>query len=319
MTTLLHVEDDEFFMEAVRDAFVALGFRGTHLVAASVREAETVLREPDTAIDLVVSDMQLPDGTGLDVIKCIRKHPQRADVPIIVLSADTDALRVNQAYAVGANAYVAKGIRGRSALRMISGLYEHWLRDVQLPSPAPATRVQLYFAHSSMIRARKAEMYMNIAQQLGASHGRFWMDLALREGNFSNLSAFLARLADYEIPDAVMDEAEAAQRISASEVDALVHRRVRTPADAARYLDDVISNLRVEVMSRLYALLLPHAGLAVRALQEAAGAALDQVASWIEANESDSALRDRIPQLRADAARMRGRPTRVVAEARSEH
>ncbi|HEX7796234.1 MAG TPA: response regulator, partial [Vicinamibacterales bacterium] len=115
MTTVLHVEDDELLAEAVRAAFEAFGFRGTYLAAHSVQEAKLLLTTPaGPTVNLILSDMNLPDGTGLDVVRTVRSNPSRASVPIVILSGDTDPRAVDQSYVLGANAYIGKSERGRS-------------------------------------------------------------------------------------------------------------------------------------------------------------------------------------------------------------
>ena len=48
----------------------------------------------ELAPDLVVVDFRLPDLTGGDVCRQLRTEPQTATTPIIVVTAATDALRV---------------------------------------------------------------------------------------------------------------------------------------------------------------------------------------------------------------------------------
>jgi DNA-binding NarL/FixJ family response regulator len=307
MTTVLHVEDDDLLVEAVRTAFGAFGFRGNYLVARSVHEAGTLLAQPaGPTVDLILSDMNLPDGTGLDVVRNVRSNPTRASVPIVILSGNTDPRTVDQAYVLGANSYIGKGERGRSIGETVHALYAHWLRDVHLPSAANKTRTQRYFARASSIRSQKAAIYIQIAERLGRDDGEFWMDLALREGNLSNLLAFLVKqVVGRDLPDAVLDELEAAQRVQLREIEDIVKSPVDTPADAQRYVLAVVSNIRVEIVDRAFGLMFPHPTVAMTALRSIIGSGLDEIASWIDARAVDAVLRDHAPRLRAEAARIR--------------
>jgi two-component system chemotaxis response regulator CheY len=311
MTTILHVEDDHDLSETVRDYFEALGFRGKYLLATTIEDAKKLLGEPTrlTPIDLVISDMNLPDGTALELVHGVRSDPARSHVPIVILSGASDRRHVDHAYALGANAYISKGARGRSISEVLNALYAHWLRDAHLPAPVVTTRAHKHLARAVRLRTRKAAIDMQIAEQLGRDDGAFWMDLALREGNVANLLAFvLAQLGTREFPDTLLDEAEVVQRGVSESLDELERRPIRTPADAGRYMRTVISSMRVEFVDRFIGQLFPNAPMAMTALREISAMALDEMASWIMAHPSDADLRDQIARLHADAARLRTEP-----------
>ncbi|MBP1625824.1 MAG: nreC 2 [Holophagaceae bacterium] len=56
--------------------------------------------------DLMIVDLTLASGNGLDLIREVRKH--RARLPILVFSMHDDAYHAEQALRVGANGYVTK-------------------------------------------------------------------------------------------------------------------------------------------------------------------------------------------------------------------
>src|SRR5689334_22422794 len=87
--TILHVEDDPALADLVRVAFQSFGFRGTMISVERVNEALELLgkRERDREpVNLILVDMQLPDGTGLDLIHAVKTNPAWRMTPIIVLS-----------------------------------------------------------------------------------------------------------------------------------------------------------------------------------------------------------------------------------------
>ena len=59
---------------------------------------------------LIITDMNMPGGTGWDMIKTLRADEATKDIPIIVLTAhQTDADR-DEAYQSGCDAYITKPI-----------------------------------------------------------------------------------------------------------------------------------------------------------------------------------------------------------------
>jgi CheY-like chemotaxis protein len=309
VTTILHIEDDPSLSELVRDAFEAFGFRGTYLVATTVDAGRAILGDVAKypRLDLIISDMHLPDGTGLELVRSARSNPSRTHVPIVMLSGDTDAESVGRAYALGANSYVSKGIRGRSPSETMSALYEHWLKDARLPTPPLATRTQQFIAREVRTRSRKCGMYMRIGEQLGPSEGAFWMDIALRDGNLANVLAFLqGQLGERELPRDLLDDAEAMEVGVERELDNLEREPVRTNEDAQHYLLVLVSNIHAEVIARVTSQLFPIVPVATGALRTIAVTALEEIAAWIDAHADDARLREQSPLLRAAAVRVRG-------------
>jgi DNA-binding response OmpR family regulator len=303
MTTLLHVEDDELLVEAVRAAFQAFGFRGTYLAAQSVQEAQTLLTTPSApTVNLILSDMRLPDGTGLDIVRIVRSNPSCATVPIVILSADTDPRTVDLSYVLGANAYIGKGERGRSLGETITALYAHWLRDVHLPPAHTTTRTQRFLARASSIGSQRAAIYIQIAERLGRNEGALWMNLALRSGNLANLCEFLiGQLEGRELPAAVLDEAETEQSIHLREIEDLIKTPVHTRADTERYLFAVVSNIHVDILDRAFGLMFPNPTVATTAFRNVIGSSLDEVAAWIDSRATDPVLRAEAPRLHTEA------------------
>jgi two-component system KDP operon response regulator KdpE len=98
---VLTIEDDPTIQKVLRVLFEANGFRVAAADTAARGEHDARLHRPD----VVVLDLGLPDGDGLNVITAIRAW---SPMPVIVLSARTaEAPRV-AAFENGADDYVTK-------------------------------------------------------------------------------------------------------------------------------------------------------------------------------------------------------------------
>jgi DNA-binding response OmpR family regulator len=82
--------------------------------------AEACARLDETAFDLALLDIALPDGSGLDVAQCVREKYPRA--VIIILSAIDNPAEMARSAAVGANLYVIKPFSLPQLLRLIGGV-----------------------------------------------------------------------------------------------------------------------------------------------------------------------------------------------------
>ncbi|GJE00226.1 hybrid sensor histidine kinase/response regulator [Methylobacterium isbiliense] len=103
---LLLVDDSAFFREMLTPVLKAAGYRVT--AAASAEEALGLLLG-ETAIDVVVSDLDMPGRSGFDLVEAMRRaSPRIAQVPVIALAASTAPEAIERARALGIADFVAK-------------------------------------------------------------------------------------------------------------------------------------------------------------------------------------------------------------------
>lgn len=306
MTTLLHVEDDELLAAAVRSAFVDFGFRGSFLTASGLHDAEQLLADSDRRIDLVISDMDLADGTGLDVVRAVRSNDSHGHVPILILSGAGDRGTVDRAYALGANSYVTTTTRGRRTAEIVRTIYDHWLQDTCLPVTTLESRTHDVLARAMAVRSRIAQHCMAVAERLGSERGAFWMGVAQHLGNLANLLMFLDRqIEGYALPDEILDDLEAHQKDVMHVLESLGAAPPATEDDAFRSLLALRGPLETPAFARAVGLLFPASPLAISTMLEAQARNCEAVAAELEARTSDPELREAAAQVRANVALLR--------------
>jgi DNA-binding response OmpR family regulator len=62
----------------------------------------------DGNFNLLLLDMELPDCSGIDIIKCIRKDYNQTELPVIFISATTDENKIIESLKYGANDFISK-------------------------------------------------------------------------------------------------------------------------------------------------------------------------------------------------------------------
>jgi CheY-like chemotaxis protein len=72
--------------------------------------------------DLLLLDMQLPDGRGLELLQVLANDPRLRRLPVVMVSADAMDETVNAALAAGARAYVTKPLAFDEVLRQIDAV-----------------------------------------------------------------------------------------------------------------------------------------------------------------------------------------------------
>ena len=102
VTRALVVEDDPLIAQAVVEALAADGHDTR--AAGTIAHARSLAREWEP--DVVVLDLGLPDGDGVDLCRSLRA--QAAQVRIVVLTARDDDIDVIVGLDAGANDYVTK-------------------------------------------------------------------------------------------------------------------------------------------------------------------------------------------------------------------
>ena len=110
---VLIVDDDSAIRELLREFLAEEGLATSE--AASAAEARQALETSDP--DVILLDMWLPDGDGLDVLDSLRGRPE---IPVIVITADSSSSRTIRAMQAGAFDYLVKPLEPeavRAALR----------------------------------------------------------------------------------------------------------------------------------------------------------------------------------------------------------
>ena len=102
---VLLVEDDPD-QAALADLRVSIaGYRVR--LARSCRETIKDLVTESTP-DVILLDVMLPDGNGLEMLAGLRRHPRFSSIPVILLTALSSAEDVQRGLSLGADGYITK-------------------------------------------------------------------------------------------------------------------------------------------------------------------------------------------------------------------
>jgi len=103
--TILVVDDDEDFLATLELTLGTL----PGVVTQPALSAEAALRALENGtFSAVITDVHLPEMTGLELVERIRGNPRLLSLPVVVLSADPDPATPARALGLGANAYFTK-------------------------------------------------------------------------------------------------------------------------------------------------------------------------------------------------------------------
>jgi PAS domain S-box-containing protein len=116
---IVYVEDNPVNALLMQEAVAQRPDCTLHL-AVSVRDGIDMITR--LRPDLVLVDLHLPDGSGLDVAQLMRTMPLLTRVPVVAVSADSTQTQRDAATVAGVRAYLAKPIRLAETLRLIDEL-----------------------------------------------------------------------------------------------------------------------------------------------------------------------------------------------------
>lgn len=74
-------------------------------VADGMEALETL---PDKKIDLIITDLNMPNMDGYELIKTIRESEEYKEIPIIILSSLAGSSEIEKGIKYGANSYLVK-------------------------------------------------------------------------------------------------------------------------------------------------------------------------------------------------------------------
>jgi two-component system alkaline phosphatase synthesis response regulator PhoP len=102
--TILIVEDESNLANTIALNLKAEGYQS--LMARSGKEAKDILEKSIANIDLVMLDVMLPDASGFELCKQIKKT--RSELPVIFLTAKNQSFDKIEGLKLGADDYITK-------------------------------------------------------------------------------------------------------------------------------------------------------------------------------------------------------------------
>lgn len=142
------LEDDEAIGIGLTYSLENEGYTVT--LAKTVKDAEKIIA--GEKFSLYILDLTLPDGSGYDVCKMIKKS---GDYPVIFLTAFDDEVNVVMGFELGADDYIAKPFRVKELLVRIKSVLRRYSKE----SPDGIIKIK-----ELTINTNQAKVYKNGAE-----------------------------------------------------------------------------------------------------------------------------------------------------------
>lgn len=188
---IIVVDDHPMWRDAVAGD---LAGRGYEVVATASTAQEAVNRALATRPDVVLMDMNLPDGNGVDATKAILAAGLSPEPHILVLSASSERTDVIDAVRAGASGYLLKSASADELVRAVDDT--HAGRAVFTPELAGLVLAELRGREpdeASALTPRETEVLRMVAKGLSSKQIARRMDISHRTVD-NHIAATLRKL-----------------------------------------------------------------------------------------------------------------------------
>lgn len=185
---ILVVEDEVDLAE-----LVVFNLRQAGHDALAVHEGQRALEETHRhPPDLLVLDVMLPDLSGIEVCRRLRREPATQSLPVLMLTAKGEELDRVVGFEVGADDYVVKPFSPRELVLRVEAILRR-SRSVQEPSPEETLVFEPLHIHVAAHRVTVAGHEVSLT----ALEFKLLLDLARRRGRVQSRDALLERVWGY--------------------------------------------------------------------------------------------------------------------------
>ncbi len=118
---ILIVDDFSTMRRIVKNLLRELGFTNTQ-EADDGQTALPMLRSGK--FDFLVTDWNMPGMQGIDLLKEVRKDPGLADLPVLMVTAESKREQIVEAAQAGVNGYIVKPFTAATLKEKIEKIFE---------------------------------------------------------------------------------------------------------------------------------------------------------------------------------------------------
>jgi two-component system, chemotaxis family, chemotaxis protein CheY len=117
MKNVLVVEDSKAIRSMIR---VSLEEAGDFFAVEAGNGFEALKTLPTRRFDLIITDINMPDINGLELIGYVKSNPTYRDIPLIIVSTEKSEEDKKRGITLGAAGYVVKPFRKEELMGMVT-------------------------------------------------------------------------------------------------------------------------------------------------------------------------------------------------------
>ncbi|MDA8099098.1 MAG: response regulator [Nitrospiraceae bacterium] len=117
MKHVLIAEDSKAIRSLIR---IALEEAGDYFATEAANGFEALRLLPTKTFDLIITDINMPDINGLELIGFVRSNPSYKDIPLIIVSTEKTEEDKRRGLALGAFGYLVKPFKKEDLIALVS-------------------------------------------------------------------------------------------------------------------------------------------------------------------------------------------------------
>ena len=108
MGTLLIIDDSDAVRDELKEILIADGDFNVFLQAPDGASGLKILSDPEQVVDVVCCDLNMPLMDGYQFLRMARADPTLMNIPIVMVTTESDESDVVKAFQLGANDFISK-------------------------------------------------------------------------------------------------------------------------------------------------------------------------------------------------------------------
>lgn len=125
MALIYIVEDDESIRE-----IESIALKNSNYIVSAFENAKEFYKKLDELVpDLILLDVMLPDESGYDIVRKLRKRPATQKIPIIMVTAKTTEMDMIKGLDGGADDYIKKPFSIMELITRVKALLRRTAKD----------------------------------------------------------------------------------------------------------------------------------------------------------------------------------------------
>ena len=125
MALIYIVEDDESIRE-----IETIALKNSNYIVSAFENAKEFYKKLDELVpDLILLDVMLPDESGYDIVRKLRKRPATQDIPIIMVTAKTTEMDMIKGLDGGADDYIKKPFSIMELITRVKALLRRTVKE----------------------------------------------------------------------------------------------------------------------------------------------------------------------------------------------
>lgn len=125
MALIYIVEDDESIRE-----IETIALKNSNYIVSAFENAKEFYKKLDELVpDLILLDVMLPDESGYDIVRKLRKRPATQNIPIIMVTAKTTEMDMIKGLDGGADDYIKKPFSIMELITRVKALLRRTAKD----------------------------------------------------------------------------------------------------------------------------------------------------------------------------------------------